>query len=100
MSTHLTNDQTFDKDISNNDVPVVVDFGAEWCGPCKVLDPILEEIAVENKDKVKIYKINIAITIVSKGNTIQPIEIFPATDHLTSFPPFKRPIPITPPTMA
>ena len=59
MSTLVTNDQTFDKDISNNDVPVVVDFGAEWCGPCKVLDPILEEIAVENKDKVKIYKMNI-----------------------------------------
>ena len=59
MSTHVTNDQTFDKDISTNDVPVVVDFGAEWCGPCKVLDPILEEIAVENKDKVKIYKMNI-----------------------------------------
>ena len=59
MSTNETNDQTFDKDISTNDVPVVVDFGAEWCGPCKVLDPILEEIAVENKDKVKIYKMNI-----------------------------------------
>ena len=59
MSTHATNDKTFDKDISTHDVPVVVDFGAEWCGPCKVLDPILEEIAVENKDKVKIYKMNI-----------------------------------------
>ena len=59
MSTLKTNDQTFDKDISTNDLPVVVDFGAEWCGPCKVLDPILEEIAVENKDKVKIYKMNI-----------------------------------------
>ena len=59
MSTLVTNDKTFDKDISTNDVPVVVDFGAEWCGPCKVLDPILEEIAIENKDKVKIYKMNI-----------------------------------------
>ena len=59
MSTLKTNDQTFHNDISTNDVPVVVDFGAEWCGPCKVLDPILEEIAVENKDKVKIYKMNI-----------------------------------------
>ena len=59
MSTLKTNDQTFDNDISTKDVPVVVDFGAEWCGPCKVLDPILEEIAVENKDKVKIYKMNI-----------------------------------------
>ena len=59
MSTLKTNDQTFDNDISTNDVPVVVDFGAEWCGPCKILDPILEEIAAENKDKVKIYKMNI-----------------------------------------
>ena len=59
MSTQVTNDQTFDADISINDLPVVVDFGAEWCGPCKVLDPILEEIAIENKDKVKIFKMNI-----------------------------------------
>ena len=59
MSTLVTNDKNFDKDIDNHDVPVVVDFGAEWCGPCKVLDPILEEIAAENKEKVKIYKMNI-----------------------------------------
>ena len=59
MSTLKTNDQTFDKDISTNDVPVVVDFGAEWCGPCKQLDPILEEIASENSDKLKIFKLNI-----------------------------------------
>ena len=59
MSTIVTNDQTFDKDISSDDVPVVVDFGAEWCGPCKQLDPILEEIAIENEDKVKIFKMNI-----------------------------------------
>ena len=59
MSTKATNDQTFEIDISSNELPVVVDFGAEWCGPCKVLDPILEEIAEENKDKVKIYKMNI-----------------------------------------
>ena len=59
MTTQVTNDQTFDKDISSVDVPVVVDFVAECCGPCKVLDPILEEIATDNKDKVKIYKMNI-----------------------------------------
>ena len=59
MSTKATNDQTFEDDIFSNELPVVVDFGAEWCGPCKELDPILEEIAAENKDKVKIYKMNI-----------------------------------------
>ena len=59
MSTHLTNDENFEKDISTQDVPVVVDFGAEWCGPCKQLDPILEEIANENINSLKVFKINI-----------------------------------------
>ena len=59
MSTFVTNDENFDKDISSQKVPVVVDFGAEWCGPCKQLDPILEQIAHENTDKLKVFKINI-----------------------------------------
>ena len=46
-------------ELLNSDSPVVIDFHATWCGPCKVLDPILEEIAEDNKDKVKIYKMNI-----------------------------------------
>ena len=59
MSTHTTNDENFEKDISTEDVPVVVDFGADWCGPCKQLDPILEEIANENINSLKVFKINI-----------------------------------------
>ena len=58
MSTYKTNDQNFDHDISSQKVPVIVDFGAEWCGP-EALDPILEEIASENSDKLKIFKLNI-----------------------------------------
>ena len=59
MSTLKTNDESFDNDISTQSVPVVVDFGAEWCGPCKQLDPILEDIASENIDKLKVCKLNI-----------------------------------------
>ncbi len=59
MSTFVTNDEKFDEDISSQKVPVIVDFGAEWCGPCKQLDPILEQIAEENTDKLKVFKINI-----------------------------------------
>ena len=59
MSTFVTNDENFDEDISSQKVPVIVDFGAEWCGPCKQLDPILDQIAHENTDKLKVFKINI-----------------------------------------
>ena len=59
MSTLTTNDESFENDISAQSVPVVVDFGAEWCGPCKQLDPILEDIASENIDRLKVFKLNI-----------------------------------------
>ncbi len=59
MTTYVTNDQDFEKDISSQNLPVLVDFGAEWCGPCKQLEPILEEIASANLESLKVYKINI-----------------------------------------
>tara|TARA_B100000674_G_C37449158_1_gene737471 strand:- start:17 stop:337 length:321 start_codon:yes stop_codon:yes gene_type:complete len=59
MATFKTDDKNFDNDILSDNLVVLVDFGAEWCGPCKQLDPILEEIASENIDKLKVLKINI-----------------------------------------
>lgn len=52
-------DQSFEKDVLQAGVPVLVDFWAEWCGPCRALGPKLEEIAAELKDKVKIVKLNV-----------------------------------------
>tara|TARA_Y100001958_G_C21017026_1_gene394983 strand:+ start:322 stop:651 length:330 start_codon:yes stop_codon:yes gene_type:complete len=49
----------FDKEISSSNIPVLVDFWAEWCGPCKSLGPILEEISKDLKDKLQVVKVNL-----------------------------------------
>jgi len=51
-------DATFDNTVHNSDVPVLVDFWAPWCGPCKMIAPIIEEIAEEYTDKAKICKLD------------------------------------------
>lgn len=58
-NTTPVTDQSFEKDVLGAGVPVLVDFWAEWCGPCRALGPKLEEIAQELKDKVRIVKLNV-----------------------------------------
>ncbi len=60
MSTLLAvSDASFETDVLKADKPVLVDFWAEWCGPCKMIGPVLEEIAGSYTDKLKIAKLNV-----------------------------------------
>jgi len=54
-----TTDDNFENDVLKSDKPVLVDFWAEWCGPCRQLGPIVDEISEEMADKISVYKVNI-----------------------------------------
>ncbi|MFM7965785.1 MAG: thioredoxin family protein, partial [Betaproteobacteria bacterium] len=61
MSQHVlaVSDASFEADVLKSDLPVLVDFWAEWCGPCKMIGPIVEEIAKEYDGRLKVAKLNV-----------------------------------------
>jgi thioredoxin 1 len=59
MATKAATDASFEADVLQSDKPVLVDFWAEWCGPCKMIGPSLEELSVEMGDQVQIVKVDI-----------------------------------------
>lgn len=58
MTLNIT-DESFDAEVKNSSLPVLVDFWAEWCGPCKMLAPVIDELSKNLEDKIKITKMNV-----------------------------------------
>ena len=67
MATVKVTDETFEEEVVQSDIPVVVDFWAEWCGPCKQIGPSLEELSEEYSGQVKIVKVNVDDNPISPG---------------------------------
>ena len=96
------NENDFDKEVLKSNLPVIVDFWAEWCGPCKMLTPILEELSNEMKNEINIVKVNLdenqdlamkysirsipTLLLFNEGNLIDTkVGLLPKSERVTWF---------------
>lgn len=67
MSEMTLTDQTWDNEVLNSDLPVIVDFWAEWCAPCSMIAPVVEQMSEEYEGKIKVRKLNVDENQVTAG---------------------------------
>jgi thioredoxin 1 len=73
MASQVFTDQNFEQEVLKSDTPVIVDFWAEWCQPCKLVSPTVDQLAEEYKGKVKIGKLNVDENSVSANYNVMSI---------------------------
>lgn len=73
MADLVLTDQNFEAEVLKSDIPVLVDFWAEWCQPCKIVDPIVHELAQDYSGKIKVGKLNVDENTVSSNYNVMSI---------------------------